>query len=504
MRATSEAVQGIEGNKVRLSVEVDEAEVDTVLGDAIRTLSRQARVPGFRPGKVPRQVLEARMGGAVALRTEALREAIPDFYARALAEVEVDPIAPPEIDITSGQEAGALAFDAVVEVRPVVPIPGYAGLRVTVPSPVVTDADVDAQIDRLRETDAELVEVDRPARDGDHVTIDLHGALPDGQEAIGADDLLYEVGSGRVVPGLDEQLRGAKVGDVLAFSAAIPGARAGEKEAEDGPAGAGPEGAERDIAFRVLLKDVKEKKLPAVNDEWAADASEFSTVDALRADLRERMTRVKMVQAQLSLRQGALAALAELVEDDQVPEVLVDEELRQRLQDLGERLQQQGIGAAQFLELTGQSEEQLLAGLRIEAREAVKSDLALRSLAQQEGLEVGDDEIEAEIGVMGSRLNLDPAVVRERLTRAGRIAAVRSEQRKTKALAWLLDHVEVVDEEGVPLSRDDLRVDQSTEATSADDPEVGSGDVDDSVSEGVSDGAVAEAGTGVKNGEMDA
>src|SRR5579863_46161 len=166
MRATSEAV---EGNKVRLSVEVDEAEVDSVLTEAIRTLSRQARVPGFRPGKVPRQVLEARMGGAVALRGEALREAIPDFYARALAEAEIDPISAPDIDITSGQEAGALAFDAVVEVRPVVAIPGYAGLKVTVPSPAVSDADVDAQIDRLRDTEAELVEVDRPARGGDHV-----------------------------------------------------------------------------------------------------------------------------------------------------------------------------------------------------------------------------------------------------------------------------------------------------------------------------------------------
>lgn len=466
MRATSEAV---EGNKVRLSVEVDESEVDRVLGDAVRTLSRQARVPGFRPGKVPRQVLEARMGGAVALRSEALREAIPDFYARALAEAEIDPISPPEIDITSGQEQGALAFDALVAVRPVVPIPGYAGLRVTVPSPVVTDADVDAQVDRLRETDAELVEVDRPARDGDNVTIDIHGAVDDGEEILGADDLLYEVGSGRIVAALDQQLRGAKVGDVLAFGAGVPANQTGE---------------ERDVAFRVLLKDVKEKKLPAVTDEWAAEASEFATVEALREDLRERMAKVKIVQAQLSLRQGALAELAQLVEDDQVPGVLVDEELRQRVQDLNQRLEQQGVGVHQFLELTGQTEDQIVATLRIEAHQAVKSDLALRSLADQESLDVEDAELEAEIDTMAARLQLDPSVVRERLTRAGRIAAVRSEQRKSKALAWLLDNVEVVDEEGAPVSRGDLRVDQSAE--------------------GESEVAEAEAGTGVKNGEIDA
>jgi trigger factor len=487
MRATSEAV---EGNKVRLSVEVDEAEVDDVLGEAIRTLSRQARVPGFRPGKVPRQVLEARMGGAVALRTEALREAIPDFYARALAEAEIDPISPPEIDITSGQEAGALAFDAVVHVRPIVPIPGYAGLKVTVPSPTVSEADVDAQVDRLRETDAELVEVDRSARDADHVTIDIHGTLSDGEEVVSADDLLYEVGSGRIIEALDEQLRGSKVGDVLAFDAAVPGATSQP---------------EREVSFRVLLKDVKEKKLPPVTDEWAADASEFSTVDDLRADLHERMARVKMVQAQLSFRQGALAALAELVEDDQVPEVLVEEEVRQRLHDLGHRLEQQGIGVAQFLEMTGQGEDELLAGLRLQAREAVKTDLALRSVADEESLEVTEEELESELDSMASRLHLEPSVVRERLTRAGRIAAVRSEQRKTKALAWLLDHVEVVDEEGGPVSRDDLRVDQSTEAAaSAGGPEEGVGAIGDRAGEDVSEQAVAEPGVGVTNGEIEA
>ncbi len=487
MRATSEAV---EGNKVRLSVEVDEAEVDGVLGEAIRTLSRQARVPGFRPGKVPRQVLEARMGGAVALRSEALREAIPDFYARALAEAEIDPISTPEIDITSGQEAGALAFDAVVEVRPVVPVPGYGGLKVTVPSPVVTDAEVDAQVDRLRDTDAELVEVDRPAREGDHVTIDVHGSLPDGEEVVAADDLLYEIGSRRIVAALDEQLRGAKVGDVLAFSASVP---------------ATPPQHEREVAFRVLLKEVKEKKLPPVTDEWAAEASEFSSVEELRADLRARMARVKMVQAQLAFRQGALAAVAGLVDDDQVPDVLVEEELRQRLHDLGHRLEQQGISVGQFLELTGQGQDELLASLRIEAREAVKSDLALRSVAEEESLEVTDEELESEIDAMASRLQLEPAAVRERLTRAGRIAAVRSEQRKTKALAWLLDHVEVVDEEGAPVSRDDLRADQSTEVTTSDGgPEEGVGGIGDDAAEDVSEHAVADPGAGVTNGEVEA
>ena len=181
MRATAEPV---EGNKVRLSVEIDEAEVDQALDDTVRTIAQQARIPGFRPGKVPRQILEARMGGAQALRSEALREVIPDLYAKALVEAAVDPIAPPEIDITGGEDAGAVSFDAVVEVRPIVGIPGYNGLQVTVPSLVVDDDEVDGQVDRMRETEAELVEVSRPAVDGDNVTIDLHGDDGDGHEVV--------------------------------------------------------------------------------------------------------------------------------------------------------------------------------------------------------------------------------------------------------------------------------------------------------------------------------
>lgn len=149
MRATTEP---LEGNLVRLSVEIDEPEFDKALVDVVKTLATQIRVPGFRPGKVPRKVLEARMGGAGALRAEALREALPDFYARAVVDSEIDPIASPEIDITSGEDSGAISFDAVVQVRPTVSIPGYDGLQVTLPGIVVSDEDIDRQIDRLART----------------------------------------------------------------------------------------------------------------------------------------------------------------------------------------------------------------------------------------------------------------------------------------------------------------------------------------------------------------
>src|SRR6185437_10003372 len=415
MRATAEP---IEGNKVRLSVEVEETEVDKALNDTVRTIARQARIPGFRPGKVPRQILEARMGGAQALRAEALREALPEFYAMALADADVDPIAAPDIDITGGEDAGAVSFDAVVEIRPLVAIIGYAGLQATVPSPTVADADVDAQLDRMRETEAELIEVQRPARDGDNVTVDLHGNDESGAEVVAVDDFLYEVGSGRVVPELDEELAGAKVGDILSFSATPPGVVGS-------------------VTFRVLVKDVKEKRLPDLTDEWAADSSEFDTVDALRDDLRERIGRVKVVQAQMALRDSALASLVELVDDAEVPEVLVDQEVSQRVHDLSHRLEEQRISIDQFLGATGQTGDDLVAGIRGEAHQSVKADLGLRALAEAEALDVTDDELDTELAAMASRMEVTVDQLRDQLAQAGRTAAVRSEQRKAKALTWL-------------------------------------------------------------------
>jgi len=309
MRATTEPM---EGNLVRLSVEIDEPEFDRALSDLVRTLARQVRVPGFRPGKVPRKVLEARMGGAGALRAEALRESLPDFYAQAVVDTELDPIAQPEIDITSGEDAGAVSFDAVVQVRPIVSIPGYDGLQVTLPGLAVTEDEVQRQVDRLRENDAELQTVERPAIDGDLVTIDLHGSDATGAEVVGVDDYLYEVGSASVVPELDGELHGAKAGAILAFDAANPN----EPEAR--------------VAFRVLVKEVKVKKLPEETDEWADESSEFSTVAELRADIEDRIGKVKLMQSQMALRQKTIEALAGLVSDDDVPEVLVDAEVNER------------------------------------------------------------------------------------------------------------------------------------------------------------------------------
>ena len=443
MRATTEP---LEGNLVRLSVEIDEPEFDRALVDVAKTLASQVRVPGFRPGKVPRKVLEARMGGAGALRAEALRESLPDFYARAVVDSEIDPIASPEIDITAGEESGGVSFDAVVQVRPVVSIPGYDGLQVTLPGLRVSDEDVDGQVNRLRENDAELESVGRPATDGDLVSIDLHGSDASGAEVVGIDDYLYEVGSGTITPELDVELRGIKTGAILAFTSPAPG---NEDEI---------------ISFRVLVKDVKVKKLPEPTDEWASESSEFATVAELRADISDRMARVKLMQSQLALREKTVEAVAALVDDGDVPEVLVDSEVNERLHDLQHRLETQKLGLGEYLQATGRTPDDLLAAVRVDAQRAVKADLALRALAEAEKLSVSDDELDAEIAGMAQRMETSATGLRRQLDTAGRTGAVRSELRKGKALQWLLDHVELFDEEGNPMSRDDLKIDAAKES----------------------------------------
>jgi trigger factor len=435
----------MEGNLVRLSVEVDEPEFDKALGEVVRTLAQQVRVPGFRPGKVPRRVLEARMGGAGALRAEALRESLPDFYARAVVDTELDPIDQPEIDITGGEDSGAVSFDAVVQVRPIVSIPGYDGLQITLPGLTVSEEDVQSQLDRLRENDAELDVVGRPAIDGDFVTLDLHANDASGAEVVGVDDYLYEVGSASVVPELDAELHGAKAGTIVAFDTASP----------DDP--------EERVAFRVLVKEVKVKKLPEATDEWAAESSEFATAAELRADIATRVGRVKLMQSQMALRQKSIEALSELVTDDVVPEVLVDDEVNERLHDLQHRLEAQKLGLAEYFQATGTTPDELLGAVRVDALGAVKADLALRALVEAEELTLSDEELLAEIVTMAERMGTTPAELRRQLDTAGRTGAVRSELRKGKALEWLLDHVELVDEEGNPMSRDDLKVDASGE-----------------------------------------
>jgi trigger factor len=444
-------VEALEGNKVKLSISVEEAEFEKDLDAAFRRIAREVRLPGFRPGKAPRKVLEARIG-LEAARVEALEQALPQYYVEAVSEHDVDVIAQPEFDITEGKEEGAVAFDAVVEVRPVVTVGGYDGLRITIPSPFVDAEEVDERIERLREGYATLEEVERPALTGDNVTIDIAGSR-DGEELEGlvAEDYLYEVGAGSIVPELDEHLAGAKVGETLTFTADHP-------VPEEDP-----------VDFTVTVKSIKEKVLPEIDDEFAAEASEFDTVEALRADLEKRLGMVKKIQARMAIQQKTAEALSELVEED-APDALVNQEMQNRIQDLAMRLEAQGIGLEQYLATTGQDQESFVAELRESATQGVKVDLALRAVATAEELEVSDDELEEEYAAVAERVGQKVDKVRKQLERNGQVAAVRSDLRTRKALVWLTEHVELVDEAGTTIERADLEVEPDTNDDEPDAP----------------------------------
>ena len=443
-------VEPLEGNKVKLSVEVDEAEFEKAINAAFRKLAGEVRIPGFRPGKAPRKVLEARLGAEVG-RSQALHDALPDYYVQAIKDHDVDVIAAPEFEIKEGEESGPVAFEAVVEVRPIVDVPGYGSLRVTIESPEPTDDEIEEGLQRLRNQFGELEVSDRPAIDGDYVTIDITGSQ-NGEpvDQLSADYYLYEVGSGRILPAVDEHLRGAKAGDILAFDAEHPDVD------------------EDDIFFKVLVKEVKQRVLPDVDDEFANEASEFETLDELKADLRRRLSDVKKAQAQSALREKTGEALAALVETD-VPEALVSAEMQQRLRDLQMRLQAQGLTLDQYVAITGKSADDFVAGLKESAEVAVKVDLALRAVGEAERVECSDDDLEQEFAELAERLSLKLAEVRKQFERADQVPAVRSDIKKRKAFDWLLERVEIVDPDGNPIDRESLVIDTEELTVDADD-----------------------------------
>ena len=362
MQAT---VETIEDNRVKLTVTVPAAEFETAIDAAFRTIARDVRLPGFRPGKAPRRILEARIG-AEAGRQQALQDAIPGYYADAVLANDVDVIAAPEINITAGEDDGDLEFEAVVEVRPVITLSGYEALRVTVPYAAVDDVAVDAQVNRVRDQHAEYVDHSRPLALDDYATLDITGTQ-DGEpvDGLSVTDFGYVVGSGVVVGELDDNLRGTKTGETIEFDAVLT-ERFGERAGET-------------VHFSVTVGAAQEKVLPDLTDEWVDENTEWDDIATMRDEIRKRSDLMARVQAQMGLRDAVLATLANLVEVD-APESLVDQEVRTRVNDFGQRLAQQGVDFDQYFAITGMDPEEFLGQTREQATRAVLADLALRSV----------------------------------------------------------------------------------------------------------------------------
>lgn len=428
------SVQSLEDSSVKLLVEIPAAEFEPAVDAAFKKLAEEVKLPGFRPGKVPRRLLEQRLGTGAA-REQALRDALPEFYAEAVLAEGVDAIAAPEIEITGGEDDGDVSFEAVVPVRPVIEIDGYDGMRVVLDEgPDVPEEEVEAQIDRLREQFGDLEDSSDPLQDGHYARIDLKGHVGEELvEGLSASDFLYEVGSEQLVPALDEQLRGAKTGDILEFTETLPeqfGERAGET-----------------VDFRVLVKDTHRKSLPDLTDDWVQEASEFETVAELENDIRTRLETVRRIQLQVGLRDRILDQLADLV-DIEPPEPLVTDETQRRIHDLLHRLEERGATFEQYLQASDLSQEQFVARVQDGAGRAVRADLALRAVVEQEGIEVTDDDLATEVERLAERVEKDAAEVRGELERGGGLQAVRSEVARGKALQFVVDQALVVDGAG--------------------------------------------------------
>lgn len=441
LRGVKSTVEALEGNKVKVAVELEEAEFEKDLDAAFKRLAREVRLPGFRPGKAPRKVLEARIGQSYA-REEAFREALPSYYTEAVKEHDVDVIAPPEIDITNGQEEGPVSFDAVVEVRPSISVDGYQSLEIELPSIDVADDDIDDALDRMRSGFGSLETVDRPAIDGDSAVIDIE-TIHDGEPVPGltTDDYVYKIGSGAVVSEIDDNLIGASAGDELEFSADHP------DEDEDEP-----------LEFSIAVKEIQETALPEATDSWVAENSEFDTLAELRADFEQNIRTTRVNQAQAARRNKLADAVAELVDEDVVPAAMIDLEVENRAQDMAMRLHAQGMELQTFLQMTGQTQEDLLTELRAAATTSAKLDLALRSIAERENLDVTDDEIEAELAQVAEQIERSVDEVRQEFVEAGRLSALRSDLLKSKALDWVSERANLVDEDGHEVSPDALEL----------------------------------------------
>jgi trigger factor len=429
------SVEPLEGNKVKLYIEVEEAEFDKDIDAAFKAIAREVKLPGFRNGKAPRRILEARIGVAPA-REQALRDAIPSYLGKAVREHDVDLVATPQIEITGGQESGVVEFEAECEIRPEVEVPGYGGLRIEIDSPQPTDDEIaEARMAELRQHGS-LSPAGRPAEPGDYLTLDL-AATRDGEEVAGlnTEDWSYELGQGWVTDDFDDQLEGAGEGDVLTFTST-------------------PKGTDEPADFTVTVKAVQVLELPEATDDWVADnTGEFDTVDEWTASLTEQLTEGKLNAIRRTVGSKLAEALAGLV-DAELPEAMVQAEVQNHVQQLARQLQASGIDLGTWLSATGQSPEQLFETARPQAEQAVRVDLALRAVAKAEGIEPGDADVEREYARMAMQFGQKARDVRRVYEQNDAVPELISQIKKQKAMDWLLHNVEMVDHEGNPVDRD--------------------------------------------------
>lgn len=413
--------------------------VDEAISAAAAELAASVKVPGFRPGRVPRKVLESRFGKGAVVQ-EAVRDALPRFYSEALQAEELDVVGNPEFDVEEFSDGKDASFTAVVEVRPTFDLPDLDGLQVAHPNWELTDEELDEQLDAMRERFAELETVDRAVEVGDYVRMTLV-ARRDGEvvEEAGGEDVLYEVedpaGSESA---LDAALVGASAGDTVDFSDTLDAAY-------------GEELAGQEVDFSVEVQEVKVKRLPALDDDFAVTASEFDTIEQLREDLRAQMGRQKRMQARSALRGRVVEAVAELVELP-LPSSMVDTEVGFRLNRIAQDASQHGFELDDYLRAVGQDAEELTESLRAQASQTVKAQLIVDAVGERAGIQVTREDLGEEIGRQAARLGRPPQELAEFMTHPDRIGALLTDAFRRRAIDHLMGLVDVT---GAPPEEED-------------------------------------------------
>ncbi|OMC15172.1 trigger factor [Mycobacterium sp. IS-836] len=425
------SVEQLSPTRVRINVEVPFTELEPDFQRAYKELARQVRLPGFRPGKAPAKLLEARFGRE-AMLDQVVNEALPARYGQAVAESEVHPLGQPDIEVTKKEYGQELAFTAEVDIRPEITLPDLSALQVSVDPIEVSDDDVDAELQSLRARFGTLKGVDRPVADGDFVSIDL-SATVDGEDVPGAaaQGLSHEVGSGRLIAGLDEAVVGLSVDESKEFTAQL----------------ATGEHAGKDAQVTVTVKSVKERELPEPDDEFAQLASEFDTIEELRSNLRDQVARLKRAQQADQIRNATLDALLEQV-DVPLPEAVVQAQFDNAMHGALHGLDHDQAKLDEVLAAQGKSREEFEAETRDAAETELRKQLLLDALADDLEVQVGQDDLTERLVMTSRQYGIEPQQLFAYLQENNQLPAMFADVRRGLAIAAAVEAATVSDTEG--------------------------------------------------------
>jgi trigger factor len=428
------AVETLGPTRVKLTVEVPFDELQPAMSEAYKKIGQQIRVKGFRPGKIPPRLIDQHVGRGAVLE-QAVNDALPGLYGDAVREQDVQILGQPEIDVTNFADGEDLVFTAEVDVRPEIELPAYDGLPVSVDDAEVADSDVEDQLNGLRDRFATLATVDRPAASGDFVSIDL-SATVDGEpvEDASANNLSYEVGSESLVSGLDDAIVGLSVGESKEFETQL---RSGDEGGQAAQA-------------TVTVRSVKEKQVPDLDDDFAQMASEFDTIEELRADIRDRFARVKALTQGVQAREKVLEVLLEKI-DVPMPERVLAEEVEYRKNELEHQLSHAGISKEDYAKAEDTTPEAIDGELADSAAKAIKSQFILDAIARKEELSVDESDLTEEIVRRSARSGMRADAYAQQLVNAGALGSLMSDIVRGKALALVMERATITDASGRPV-----------------------------------------------------